>query len=319
VQSRDENVTWSLVTAASVPGAVSIVQLDGDAAAVFEALDMPPVAIGRVGVRDVLGVDDALVACISPTCVQIMPHGGTAVVREVLRALCDCGISESQPLDARVLYPESQTQIEARMLEALSRAASPRAVDMLLYQPERWAANATTEVSRERAATLAHLITPPLVAAVGPANIGKSTLLNTLAGRQVAIAADEAGTTRDHVGVLLDADGLTIRYIDTPGMRETTDPIEQAAQSSALEVARHATLVLLVADAASHFVSWQSTPGQVVLKVGLRADLGRAPDATLHTSARTGEGVELLAREIRHHLVSDAALNDPRPWRFWQE
>ncbi len=54
--------------------------------------------------------------------------------------------------------------------------------------------------SEARDRVLRRLIDPPLVVAIGPPNIGKSSLLNALAGRSVALVADEAGTTRDHVG-----------------------------------------------------------------------------------------------------------------------
>lgn len=318
VDSSLKSPSWSLLTPASVPGAVAIIQIQGTTGAVFAALGMRPIEIGRVGVRDVRGVDRALVACVSQSCVQIMPHGGTAVVRALLRALHTAGIEEASP-KFQTLYPEAENEIESRSLATLAHAASPRAVDALLAQPLRWREHAQECVPAEHAAALARLITPPIVAAVGPANVGKSTLLNALAGRQVAIAADEAGTTRDHVGVLLDVDGVTIRYIDTPGMRETDDEIERAAQSSAMDVARHAALVLLVADAGTTFVHWSPTQGQIVLRVGLRADRGMTRGAALYSSARTGEGIELLARTIREHLVPDAALADRRPWRFWQD
>lgn len=313
------NMGWSLLTPAGVPGAVAIVQVDGDASAVCESLRMAMIGVGRVGVRDVLGVDRALVACVTPTCIQIMPHGGTAVVRELLRALDRAGICELKTHRATSWYSEAANSVEARVLAALAHAASPRAVDVLLDQPCRWLSRPQELVSEAHAISLSHLITPPIVAAVGPANIGKSTLLNTLAGRQVAIAADEPGTTRDHVGVLLDVDGVTIRYVDTPGMRATNDSIEHEAQIIAMDVARHASMVLLVADATSSFVQWTSRPGQIVLRVGLRADLGPIAGADVSTSARTGHGVPTLASVIRERLVPDAALADPRPWRFWQD
>ncbi len=312
-------MSWSLLTPASVPGAVAIIQVHGNAAEVFEAISMTPVGISRVGVRDVLGVDRALVACVAPGCVHIMPHGGTAVVRALLHALCDAGINQSTSANLGEVFPEAESDIEARTLDSLARAASPRAVDVLLAQPDRWRTNASAPISTVHSQSLSRLITPPIVAAVGPANIGKSTLLNALAGRQVAIAADEAGTTRDHVGVLLNVDGLTIRYIDTPGMRETDDEIERAAQKNAIEVARHAAMVLLVADATSSFVPWTPAPDQIVLRVGLRSDLGPTFDAALSTCALTGEGIEPLARTVRGHLVPDAALADRRPWRFWHD
>lgn len=317
MELRANQPTWTLLTPASVPGAVAIIQIQGKVSATFDALRLAPIQIGLVGVRDVLGIDRALVACVSDACLQIMPHAGTAVVRALLQALCHAGIRESAVSESPSLYPEAESEIDARTLQALAYAASPRAVDALLAQPVRWRSGASEPIPHSHAQSLAHLITPPIVAAVGPANVGKSTLLNALAGRQIAIAADEPGTTRDHVGVLLDADGLTIRYIDTPGLRDTSDDIERAAQANAMEVARHAALVLLVADAREPFVPWTPEPGQIVLKLGLRSDLGPTPGAEWHTSARTGDGIEPLASAIRQHLVPDAALEDPRRWQFW--
>ncbi|QKK10189.1 MAG: GTP-binding protein [Planctomycetota bacterium] len=116
------------------------------------------------------------------------------------------------------------------MLETLSRAVSPRAVDLLLDQPARWAAQGlpappldTPSTSPELSRVLDRLVVPPLVVAIGPSNVGKSTLLNRLAGRPVAVTADEPGTTRDHVGSLVDLDGLIVRYVDTPGLQARRD------------------------------------------------------------------------------------------------
>jgi hypothetical protein len=56
-----------------------------------------------------------------------------------------------------------------------------------------------------------------------------------------------------------------------------------------------------------------------VLTVGLRSDLGATPGADLSVSALTGDGLEELVTRIRTTLVPEAALQDPRPWQFWQE
>lgn len=87
------------------------------------------------------------------------------------------------------------------------------------------------------------------VAIVGPPNVGKSSLLNTLAQRDVAIVSDIAGTTRDTIEVHLDIAGFPITVIDTAGLRESTDAIESEGIRRALEKAEQADLVLALFDA----------------------------------------------------------------------
>src|SRR6201996_9393578 len=66
-----------------------------------------------------------------------------------------------------------------------------------------------------------------VVAIAGPPNVGKSTLMNQLARREVAIVSPHAGTTRDIIEVQLNLDGYPVTVIDTAGIRETDDPVEQ--------------------------------------------------------------------------------------------
>src|SRR5437868_700412 len=89
-----------------------------------------------------------------------------------------------------------------------------------------------------------------LVAAIaGPPNVGKSTLMNQLARREVAIVSPHAGTTRDIIEVQLDLDGYPVTVIDTAGIRETDDPVEQEGVRRARARATDADLVLWLADA----------------------------------------------------------------------
>lgn len=230
----------SILTPAA-PGAIAVLQLWAPEAAALEAplirTSTPVPESHRVRVGRIAGVDEGVIARWSPTTIHLMPHAGPAVVAEITRRLQAAGAQLARPadLDPRTLYPEAADLLEARMLAALSTAASPLAIDLLLDQPRRWRAadKATRGVplvaalgdqcsSREpltpRDTILSRLLTPPLIAAYGPANIGKSTLCNALAGRSVSIVADEPGTTRDHVGVMLELGGLAVRYVDTPGM-----------------------------------------------------------------------------------------------------
>jgi tRNA modification GTPase len=86
------------------------------------------------------------------------------------------------------------------------------------------------------------------VAIAGPPNAGKSTLLNRLACREAAIVSPHAGTTRDVIEVHLDLNGCPVTLIDTAGIRETDDPVEQEGVRRARDRAASADLVLWLAD-----------------------------------------------------------------------
>jgi tRNA modification GTPase len=88
-----------------------------------------------------------------------------------------------------------------------------------------------------------------VVAISGPPNVGKSTLINQLARREVAIVSPHAGTTRDIIEVQLDLDGYPVTVIDTAGIRETDDPVEQEGVRRARARAAEADLVLWLVDA----------------------------------------------------------------------
>ena len=88
-----------------------------------------------------------------------------------------------------------------------------------------------------------------VVAIAGPPNVGKSTLMNQLARREVAIVSPHAGTTRDIIEVQLDLDGYPVTVIDTAGIRETDDPVEREGVRRARARAAEADLVLWLIDA----------------------------------------------------------------------
>jgi len=87
-----------------------------------------------------------------------------------------------------------------------------------------------------------------VVTIAGPPNVGKSTLINQLARREVAIVSPYAGTTRDVIEVQLDLDGYPVTVIDTAGIRETDDPVEQEGVRRARARAADADLVLWLTD-----------------------------------------------------------------------
>ena len=312
---------FSIETPAT-PGAIGVIALHArELDALLERLSLAPVGVGEVVLRDLLSVDRGLVARWNETRADLMPHAGLEVIRRLGAALLELGV-EQEPLDACDRYPEAGSPVEARMLAALARAPSERAIDLLLDQPRRWAG---VDENDEASATvppdhLRRLIEPPLVVVAGAPNIGKSTLLNALAGRGVSIVADEAGTTRDHVGVTLELDGLVVRCVDLPGLGGKPGGPDARAQELAIELAARADLALLCGDASNPLPPADAlgVAEARVVRVALRSDLGAPPwPALASVCAPDRSGIDALARLVRQRLVPDAALNDPRPWRFW--
>ena len=87
------------------------------------------------------------------------------------------------------------------------------------------------------------------VAVIGAPNVGKSSLVNLLARREVAIVTAIAGTTRDVIEVQLDLGGVPVTLLDTAGLRETDDPVEAEGVARARHRAAQADLRLLVVEA----------------------------------------------------------------------
>ncbi len=137
----------------------------------------------------------------------------------------------------------------------------------------------------------------------GPPNAGKSTLLNALARRDVAIVSEIPGTTRDALEVALDLDGFRVTLIDTAGLRATEDRIERIGVDRALARANAADLVLWLqaidapADPPVDFanvVAWR-----VVTKIDLQpSGAGDLPLDCICVSAETGENLDLLLQKI---------------------
>src|SRR3954447_16010781 len=151
-----------------------------------------------------------------------------------------------------------------------------------------------------------------VVAIAGPPNVGKSTLINQLARREVAIVSPYAGTTRDIIEVQLDLDGYPVTVIDTAGIRETKDPVEQEGVRRARARAAEADLVLWMSDPQQESIPEQcSAP---VWRVRNKVDLGgpgpgagqakehvgalRSDNIAFGISASRGDGIDELIGAI---------------------
>ena len=209
-------------------------------------------------------------------------------------------------------FPEATSNVEAKMLLALSKAASPLAVDLLLKQPTLHETNCKSNPKRD--AALNHLIVPPTVIMLGESNTGKSTLMNALTSEDTSIVHDMPGVTRDAVGARVNCHGLVIDLYDLPGIRESDDAIEQEAIALSSRLIKQASLVIQIRDATSEWVDCHST---CIIKVGTKADADVIPDAELQVSAHENNNVQELASRIRQMLVPDEYLKEQSPWNFF--
>jgi tRNA modification GTPase len=144
------------------------------------------------------------------------------------------------------------------------------------------------------------------VALVGRPNVGKSTLLNAIAGRSVAITAATAGTTRDVVELRTDLHGLPVTFLDMAGIRVACDPVEREGVARALERLRDADLRLFLDDGSGFVDEYETHYLKGDLGVQCKADL-RGGLTGLAVSGVTGAGLDELINAITESLSRRAA------------
>jgi len=167
------------------------------------------------------------------------------------------------------------------------------------------------------------------VVIAGVANVGKSRLLNRLAGEERAIVTETPGTTRDYLHADVAVGGVPVTLVDTAGLRETADPVEREGVRRSREIVASADLVLFVLDgsrtasAADHsaYEEVDSLPHLVLLN---KSDLAAAEEGSgfsgagkrgvLRLSAKTGEGIgDLLAAVAREVAPAEGAIRAQAP------
>lgn len=221
-------------------------------------------------------VDDALVAVRhgrgGQFVVDISLHGGPRIVQRALLMLQQAGARIVQPLEvldeAHPGVAPVEREILPLLLKAKTHAVAVWLVDMVQRLPDRvrtilalLQAGQEAPAKQELAGLLQAgeqtkaLLDGVRVVVVGAPNTGKSTLINSLAGREQAIVSDLPGTTRDWVEHPAAIDGIPVVFVDTAGIHDAKDPIEQEAIRRTHRQAATADLVLAVSD--------QTTPLQV--------------------------------------------------------
>lgn len=149
------------------------------------------------------------------------------------------------------------------------------------------------------------------VVILGAPNVGKSSLLNALTRREIAITSAAPGTTRDVIEAQIDLDGIPVYLADTAGLRETDDPVEAEGIRRARDRAARADLRVLVQDATAPDAGEAAAEFRVVTKIDRLSPRSRpAPGPGLYpVSNVTGEGIaaflEALAVAVRERAGSD--------------
>lgn len=167
-----------------------------------------------------------------------------------------------------------------------------------------------------------------LVVICGPPNVGKSTFLNHIAKRDVAIVSDQPGTTRDILEIFLDISGVPVRMVDTAGLRISDNPIENQGISKAQKFIADADLVLMLQD--SELSSQDQLPAarqNLIWTIRTKSDLpeSKAFKCDFFVSAKNGDGIPNLLAEIGHlaqRCFGSGGMGEAvreRHWRIFTE
>ena len=318
-------------------GAVATLRIEGPGAAAIIAgrfatrsgrpLDQFPanrLVVGRFGGAE---GEEVVVRPIAADAVELHCHGGLAAVGQIEDALVAAGCrqiawqdwvaeSETDPLAAAacVALAEARTPRTAAILLDQYRGALRRAIDAIKadLQAGRFdSARPRIDAILARAPLGLHLTRPWQVVVAGRPNVGKSSLLNAMAGYPRAIVHPTAGTTRDVVAVQTVLDGWPVELSDTAGLRAADDALEQAGIERAQAKLAEADLTLLVFD---YGEAWSDSDDALrrlyrdALVVFNKIDRPVGPGARppgLLASALESRGIDELCQAIAERLVPE--------------
>ena len=147
------------------------------------------------------------------------------------------------------------------------------------------------------------------VAILGAPNVGKSTLINAIAGREAAITSEYAGTTRDVIEVRMDLNGLPVTFLDTAGIRDTYNKVELIGIERAMTRAQNADIRVLLAESSVDHIPISNK--DIDIQLSPKADL-----TGVGVSGKTGEGIpellDLITEKIRKMNASDVVSTHER-------
>jgi len=295
-----------------------------------------PLAYGHVVDEHGRPLDEVILYRAGPGIFEVNCHGGPAAVRAVSQRLAALGLESVDPdtllglegagrieRDARHALRSARTELAARILLDQLNGALAKAIGevraFLGSESPRPAAGGSQAESDEAGRRIEALLVrwehagrflaePPRITVAGRPNVGKSTLVNRLAGADHAITSAVPGTTRDTVEVEAAAGGVPVVLVDTAGLREATEAVEREGVERAQRELRRGRVVLYLLDATegrrAEDAEALAAIGPRALVVWNKADLAAtAPGAgEMAVSARTGEGIPALVAEVLRQL-----------------
>jgi tRNA modification GTPase len=280
--------------------------------------------LGRLGGE----VADEVVVSVKRThplsLIEVHSHGGREVARFILdlfreQGAQDCSWeeflrrteSDAVNVEAAIALTTATTLRTASILLDQQNGALRRAIDAILLalqDGDQATAEARLRQLMRYASVGRHLTQPWRIVVAGAPNVGKSSLVNALAGYQRSIVAPTPGTTRDVVTTRLALDGWAIELADTAGMRSEAEHLERQGIHRARQSITDADLCLWILDASSPPV-WPDQNLDSVQFIINKCDLASVWDCdqseAVRISAKTGEGIAELCKIIVDRLIPD--------------
>lgn len=295
----------------AVWGAGVISQLE----AFFRAANRKPLA-QQPTMKPVYGRwnDEDIIVCIhDDEYVEVHCHGGDFAKLRIVKQLESVGFeyrSVPEPTSvgtsaeaAFVELAKASTRKTAAILTWQSEGALDQAInriDQLLSDDQAGQAREQIQAVLIFASLGLHLTTPWKIAVAGAPNAGKSSLINQIVGYGRSIVMDMPGTTRDLVSVETAIHGWPVQLIDTAGLRDSDDRIEQAGVALARSTLQQADLIVEVIDVTDPA---EPLEGDNVVRVYNKCDLAQPPKESLAVAALHGTGMDRLLATISRRLV----------------
>ncbi len=256
--------------------------------------------------------EDVVFCRTSDNSTEVCCHGGLAAVERIVKSLVSRGFVRSAASTGEELW------------SVLTRARTQRTADYLLEQTTGLFEQELSEIEalplearRPRLEVLQkwvpfsrHLTTPWEVVLCGRPNVGKSSLMNAIAGFTRSIVSTEPGTTRDLVTLETAIEGWPVRLTDSAGLRDTSHPLELEGVRRARQAIAASDLALVVLDASlpltpeDHELLALTTRRLVILhKSDLPQDTSSVWPHGFSVSSHTGAGIPELLSKLARELI----------------